>query len=125
MRHPCPWLCVLLVCLLGATTLVPAVLAAATPEELRQIEDLIAEARKIEVQDPAAAHSIATRALELAEVAGDESLLARARIRLGISFYLQADYPRAFELYSQSRKNAEAAGDVGAAADAVNTLGVL
>lgn len=125
MRRPSPLLRGILVGLLWAAVLLPEVVRAATPEELKQIENLIAEARQIEVKDPAAAHRLATRALELAEVAGDEALLARARNRLGVSFYLQADYPRAFELYSQSRKNAEAAGDVGAAADAVNNLGVL
>lgn len=111
--------------LLAVFGLVAGASAAPSSEELKEIEDLIAEARRIEVKDPAAAHEIATRALTLAEVAGDEALLARAQNRLGVSFYLQADYPRAYELYSKSRKNAESAGDVGAAADAVNNLGVL
>lgn len=105
--------------------LLAALPAAAAAGDAARVAALLDEARGLETNDPAAAQVVASRALELAEGLGDESLLARAQLRLGVTFYLRADYPRAYELFGRSLKNAQAGGDPSAAADAVNNLGIL
>lgn len=90
-----------------------------------EVEQLLDRAREVESSDPAAAQEIAARALELATSLPDENLLARAQLRLGVTYYLRADYPRAFELFSRSLKTALTAGETAVAADAVNNLGIL
>lgn len=110
--------------LLTAFLLFAAVPAAAADDAAR-IAALLEQARELETSDPAAAQEVAAEALGLAEEHGDELLLARAQLRLGVTFYLRADYPRAYELFNRSLKNAQAGGDPSVAADAVNNLGIL
>ncbi len=112
-------LCILLAGLAGAPP------AGAAAGDAARVEALLDRARQLETSDPAAAQAVAAEALALAEGLGDESLLARAQLRLGVAHYLRADYPRAYELYSASLKSAQSGGDPSAVADAVNNLGIL
>jgi signal transduction histidine kinase len=115
-RAPLLVLAVLLLALAGP--------AAATGDQAA-VEQLIEEARALETSDPAAAQPVAAKALELAETLGDPALLAKAQLRLGVAFYLRADYPRAYELYTRSLKRSQEAGSDSGVADAVNNLGIL
>lgn len=98
---------------------------AAAGGDAAQVEALLAEARALETSDPAAAQPVAARALEVAEELADPGILAKAQLRLGVAFYLRADYPRAYELYTRSLKNSQDAGSDSGVADAVNNLGIL
>lgn len=110
-----------LFCLLPACPAAPA----SAGGDAAEVETLLAEARELETSDPAAAQPVAVRALELAEKLNDPAILAKAQLRLGVAFYLQADYPRAYELYTRSLKVAQDAGNPSSVADAVNNLGIL
>ncbi len=99
--------------------------AEETVSSALELEALLREAKDIQRNQPERSLELAGRVLDSARLLELPSLEAKALNRQGAGYLFLADYPAAFEHFTDSFRLANQIGDQNSVADAVNNLGVV